>query len=448
MKTRFPHILAALFLAFGISSCSLDYVNPNAAAENQVLTTREGLFTLAVGMQQSFATSALEAYITRTGVTTRELGVTATFQNAIDLELGGAGFPTESGDVLQIWQRSYRVIGMADNILANAPNTAILMPAGSRSGLIALASLYKAMCLGHLAMYFEQAPLTVGTASAGATFRPRADVLTEAIRLLDNAAQQVSSNAPDANFVSTVIAGGFNLSNTIQAMRARFLNMAGRHADAIQAASAVNTAAAGVSLIRYDAQLNRNPILLSIIQGNNYAPRDFFGTPTFTDTTDARLRFFMRANPRRGTPPAAYEVDDLIAPFFAAADAALPIFRMGEMALIRAEAQARQNNLTAAVAEINTIRTKRSTADPHGIGANLPPYSGAMTQDAILTEIYAQRCVELFLTGMRMEDQRRFGRPTAPNPASFQSERNRNYYPYPSLERDNNPANTPANPPI
>ncbi|MBD1210822.1 MAG: RagB/SusD family nutrient uptake outer membrane protein [Ignavibacteria bacterium] len=448
MKTRFFHVLAALFLAFGISSCSLDYVNPNAAAENQVLTTREGLFTLAVGMQQFYATSSVEAYITRTGVTTRELGVTTTFQNPLDLELGGAELPTESGDVLAIWQRSYRVIGMADNILANAPNTSILMPAGSRSGLIALASLYKAMSLGHLAMYFEQAPLRVGTPSAGATYRPRAEVLTEVIRLLDNAAQQIATNAPDPNFTTTVIAGGFNLSNTIQAMRARFLLMAGRNADAIVAANAVNTAAAGLSVFRYDAQLNRNPIFLSIIQGNNYAPRDLFGTPVFTDTSDARLRFFMRANTRRGTPPAAFNVDDLAATFFASADAATPVFRMGEMALIRAEAQARQNNLTAAVTEINAIRTKRATADPHGIGANLPAYSGAMTQDAILTEIYAQRCVELFLTGMRMEDQRRFGRPAPPSPSSFQSERNRNFYPYPSLERDNNPANTPANPPI
>jgi hypothetical protein len=447
MKTRFSHILAALFLALGISSCSLDYANPNAAAENQVLTSREGLFTLAVGMQQFYATSTLEAYITRTAVTTREMGVTTTFQNPLDLELGGAEFPNENGDVLAIWQRSYRVIGMADNILANAPNTAILMPAGSRSGLIALASLYKAMCLGHLTMYFEQAPLTVGTATAGATFRPRAEVLTEAIRLLDNAAQQVSSNAPDANFSATVIASGFNLSNTIQAMRARFLLMAGRNADAILAATAVNTATAGLSVFRYDAQINRNPIFQTVILGNTYAPRDFFGTPVFSDTTDARLRFFMRANPRRGTPPAAFNVDDLAASFFATADAAVPVFRMGEMALIRAEAQARQNNLTAAVTEINTVRTKTRTADVHGIGASLPPYSGAMTQDAILTEIYAQRCVELFLTGMRMEDQRRFGRPAPPTPSSFQSERNRNFYPYPSLERDNN-TNTPANPPI
>ena len=445
-----------LVLSIGASSCALDFANPNAAAEGQVLTTRDGLFTLAVGMQQFYATSTIEAYVTRSAVTSREMGVTTTFQNPLDLELGGAGFPAENGDVLAVWSRSYRVIGMADNIIANAPN--VTMPDSSRSGLIALAQLYKAMCLGHLVMYFEQAPLSVGTVAAPATFRSRADVLTEAVRLLDDAAQRLRTTPPNTLFTSSVPARGLNLANTIQAMRARFLNMAGRHADAIAAANAVVTTPAGVSLFTYDAQNNRNPFFLSIIQGNTYAPRDFFGTPVFTaaDSADGRWRFFMRANARVGTAPAAYAVDDLVAPFFATADVATPIFRMGEMALIRAEAQARQNNLTAAVTEINAIRTKSRMADPHGIGAGLTAYSGAVTQEAILTEIYKQRCVELFLTGQRMEDQRRFGRqlpPVAPNPdaapntASFRYERNRVYYPYPTLEKDNN-TNTPANPPI
>ncbi|MFY7999486.1 MAG: RagB/SusD family nutrient uptake outer membrane protein, partial [Candidatus Kapaibacteriota bacterium] len=108
----------------------------------------------------------------------------------------------------------------------------------------------------------------------------------------------------------------------------------------------------------------------------------------------------------------------------------------------------RLGNLTAAVEDINRIRTKTRLQDPHGLGAGLPPYAGAITAEAVLTEIYAQRCVELFMTGMRMEDQRRFGRPAPPNPASFQSERNRNFYPYPSLERDNNRVNTPPDPSI
>ena len=48
------------------------------------------------------------------------------------------------------------------------------------------------------------------------------------------------------------------------------------------------------------------------------------------------------------------------------------------------------------------------------------------------------------MTGMKLEDSRRFNRP-GPNDAG--SERSRNFYPYPTVERDNN-ANTPADPAI
>lgn len=452
MKRRILSIFAAALLAAslggGLAGCALDYINPNAAAENQVLTTREGLFNLSVGMQQSYATGALEAYITTSGTSARELGIASTFQDPIDLEAGGAQLPSENSRILNIWQRSYRVIGMADNLITSAPNVNPLA-AGTRGGIIALASLYKAMALGHLAMYFEQAPTVLGRPGQPAQFRPRAEVLAEAIRLLETAAPLVPTGTAAAEFNAQVLSRGFNLANTIQLMRARFLNMAGRHADAIAAANMVTTGAAGLSVYSYDAQQNRNPIFVNLVlSGAIFAPRDNFGLPTnLVDTADARIRTFLRPNSRTGVAPASYAIDDLIIPFLSAPEAAMPVFRMGEVALIRAEANARQNNLTQAVAELNSIRTKRAASDPHGIGANLPAYSGAMTADAILTDIYAQRCIELYLTGMRFEDARRFGRPAPPNPASFQSERNRNFYPYPALERDNN-TNTPANPPI
>ncbi len=432
-----------------LSSCSLDYANPNAATEAQVLSTREGLLGLAIGMQQFYAangTGVLESYITRSGVTARELVVTTTFQNPLDLEVGGPAFPTENGDILAIWQRSYRVIGMADNIIANVPKlTDVQLPPAVRSGTLALASLYKAMCLGHLVMYFEQAPIAVGTLAAPATFRNRADVLAEALRLLDDAARQIATTPPNPEFTNTVLARGVNLSTTIQAMRARFLLMAGRNADAIQAATAIPQAAASVSNFTFDAQQNRNPIFLSIVQaGSSYAPRDFFGVAGL-DTNDQRLRFFMSPNARVGNA-SRLGADNLVVPFFATVDASIPVFRLGEMLLIRAEANARLGNLATAIEDINRIRTKIRTADPHGIGAALPAYSGAMTAEAVLNEIYAQRCVELYLTGMRMEDARRFGRPAPPTVPVFTSERNRNFYPYPSLERDNNRTNTPPDP--
>jgi len=55
----------------------------------------------------------------------------------------------------------------------------------------------------------------------------------------------------------------------------------------------------------------------------------------------------------------------------------------------------------------------------------------------LLDEIYRQRSIELFMSGLKLEDMRRFNRPN--------SERKRNLMPYPLRERDNNP-NTPPDP--
>jgi hypothetical protein len=88
------------------------------------------------------------------------------------------------------------------------------------------------------------------------------------------------------------------------------------------------------------------------------------------------------------------------------------------------------------------VRTK--TTDLYGVTAKGSAYSGAINKDDILLDIYRQRCIELYMSGLKLEDSRRFGRP-GPNDAN--PERSRNFYPYPTVERDNNP-NTPADPPV
>ena len=94
------------------------------------------------------------------------------------------------------------------------------------------------------------------------------------------------------------------------------------------------------------------------------------------------------------------------------------------------------------MAELDAVLTKTAAEDAFGVGANLPAYAGAVTQDAILDEIYRNRRIELYLTGLALEDTRRFNRPGA---GAADAERNRDYYPYPNAERDNN-TQTPANP--
>jgi len=105
--------------------------------------------------------------------------------------------------------------------------------------------------------------------------------------------------------------------------------------------------------------------------------------------------------------------------------------------LIKAEAYARGNDLTNALIELNKIVTKTPASDLYGVGADLPPLVGPYTQAQLLDLIYKHRSIELYMSGLKLEDMRRFGRAN--------SERTRNLLPYPFLERDNNP-NTPPDP--
>jgi hypothetical protein len=106
--------------------------------------------------------------------------------------------------------------------------------------------------------------------------------------------------------------------------------------------------------------------------------------------------------------------------------------------LIKAEAYARAAtpDLANALIELNKVVTKKAANDALGIGADLPAVA-PVTVAAALDQIYRNRCIELFLSGLKLEDMRRFGRAN--------SERKRNLFPYPFRERDSNP-NTPADP--
>jgi hypothetical protein len=83
------------------------------------------------------------------------------------------------------------------------------------------------------------------------------------------------------------------------------------------------------------------------------------------------------------------------------------------------------------------VITKTAASDPFGVGANLPAINSFGSYAALLDEIYKQRCIEMFMSGQKLEDMRRFGRANA--------EMKRKLMPYPLRERDNNP-NTPADP--
>ncbi|HET7899137.1 MAG TPA: RagB/SusD family nutrient uptake outer membrane protein, partial [Flavisolibacter sp.] len=241
----------------------------------------------------------------------------------------------------------------------------------------------------------------------------------------------INANAISASFLSNIPAG-IDIVNTLNALKARYSLFAGNYQQALTAANAVNLKVK--SMFNFTT-VNLNPIFETATSTNNvYAVSSVntLGLPAGIqpNPADKRLPFYTTT---------AY--DSKIAGFAAAATTPFPVYLPGEITLIKAEAYARMNppQLDNALMELNKVITKKPADDPFGVGADLPALNGPLTQQQTLDAIYQQRSIEWFMSGMHLEDMRRFGRPMA--------EMKRNFLPYPFQERDNNP-NTPADPPF
>lgn len=436
-------LLAVLPLALG--SCDKEYLNPSTASDVQVLTSSDGLITVCNGMQARFTTGAALSPLYNTvaagGLSTRELTVINVGNiEEFNVSLGAGNVTNLNGVVRNLWTQSQLVRANADLVLANVGNAP---EPGTQSGIVAYASIFRALAIGTLAQYFEQLPITT---QINAPFVPRVQALQSAVTQLEAAATQLAANPVSADFNSKII-GGINLANTIQALIARYSLLAGDYDKAIAAAARVDQASR--SYFTFD-DLARNAVSeVAFSNRNVFEPTDVnlgLTGALAPEANDRRIPFYTRASPtstqNRGTG------------FYTASAAPVPVYVPGEMPLIRAEAYARKNDLTNAVTELNRVRTSTAAATTLTVGSNTYPtappgaglaaYTGALTQDAILLDIYRNRQVELAFQGFRLEDSRRFNRP---GPGAAGAERNRNFFPYPRTERENNTA-TPADPAI
>jgi len=442
MKSIIKLLSVAVLLGM-IASCSLDLDNPNAASEEQILKTKDGMFTLAVGIKTLYATSAHGSAVNTVAISQREASAMTTFSSLEELEIGGAELSTENERVDRFFSRVYRVKGMAEDLLNNLDEVAL--EDGTKAGLFAYATLFHSMCVGTLAQNWEMVALE-NSRDNEATYSDRMTALNTAVANLEDALGQLNSNELSAEFNSKL--GEIDLENTLNAMLARYNNMAGNNQAAITAANAVDQTS--VSWFDYDSE-NRNPVYSGyFLDPIEFAPRDNFGLPTelAVDPADGRIAFHMGV--RDELSLSQLPVEFMVSPFFSTEDADIPLYIPSEMDLIKAEAYARSGDQAAAEAALNAVRNRLPADDPMGLSyaAGLADtYTANGDADALLEEIYINRRIELFLFGMSMEDSRRFHRPSAPTQVDYTSEKNRNFYPYPNSERSANP-NTPADPAI
>jgi hypothetical protein len=414
------------------ASCSKEYLNPNAASDVLVLGSPKGLMGVAVGVQRTYALSIHPSMMSAVGLTTGETFV-LNIGNISEANLfnGGASVDGNNGLLGSIWISNCKAIYDANTVLAGAQN---LNDAGYRSGLIGYASIFKALAIGNLSMLWENIPDTIGApVSAPTKFITRAAGYARAVATIDKALAAISA-APISTLFNSDLPAGVDIVNTLQALRARYNLYAGNITGAQAAANAVDLTK--TSVLNYES-LNPNPVFINVTSSNNvYAPIDStLGLPVGIrpDLTDARIPFYTSIA-ATGTP--RFRMNG----FWNSATRSIPLYLPDEVRLMRAECLLRQTTPDPAAAKtiIDGVLQQTAASDPLGIGANIAAgYTGATDAASLLTEVYRNRCIELYISSNKLEDMRRFGRANA--------EMKRRNMPYPFRERDNNP-NTPADP--
>lgn len=448
MKTHHIKRIVVVFL-MGIlllpgTSCNKEYVNPSEASVPSVVSSPDALMALCAGLQRRYTIGkqspfycyAVGGAYSVYALTTINVGNTSEKQ----VEDGKSAIsPLNNSFVRQMWAQCLLTRTESETVLNNLN---VATDPADRAGLNGYASIFYALSMGMLVQFYEQIPLG---SEQNATFTPRAEVLKKVIAVLESADADLNITDVSTKFTSKMPAG-INVKHTVKALLARFYNMQSMITGTYNAADgnkAIAYAGAASKTVKSEFQFTSvtfNPIGNENLSVNVFGARDSTlglrnGLAPVPAVSDPRVGYYISQ-----TGPTTYPLKA----FALNLTASYPVYLPGEMYLIIAENRARQGQIPDAIAALNTVRTKKAADDIYGIGADQPPYSGALTQAAILTEIYKQRRLEMFLSGQELEDSRRFGRP---GPNQPNEERNRNFYPYPSNERDNN-SNTPEDPVI
>ncbi|WP_346316877.1 RagB/SusD family nutrient uptake outer membrane protein [Chitinophaga sp. YIM B06452] len=445
MKTHHIKRLAAVLLLgsslLPVTSCNKEYINPSEASVPSVINNPDALMTLCAGLQYRYTIrrqSPLYCYAVGGGYSVYAL-YTLNIGNTSEkeIETGKGAITLNNSFITQMWTQCLLTRTEAETVLANLN---VAAEAGDRVGLKAYASIFYALSMGMLVQYYEQIPLVSGH---HATFSPRAEALKKVIATLESADAELNSTTISTKFLSKVPAG-IDAKNTIKALLARFYNIQSMISGTYNAADgtkAITYAQAVDPLVKSEFRFSTattNPVGELAATVNVFGAIDSTlglrnGLAPVPASSDPRVGFYISRTNATTYPLKAFALNTT---------ASYPVYLPGEMTLIIAENYARQSQFVNALLALNAVRTK--TNDIYGIGANQPPYTGAVNQAAILADIYKQRRLEMFISGQELEDSRRFGRPGPNQPGE---ERNRNFYPYPLTERDNNP-NTPADPTI
>lgn len=378
--------------------------NNDAAAQSAV----SGVYLQLRAVSPSYANGSLSVYC---GLSSDELATQSPLME-YDAFFKNSILPTSTVIYSQLWSTAYRVIYRTNAIIYNLEKSAGVSPATKRQ-MVGEMKVVRSLSYFILVNLFGDIPLITTTNFEENERKPRArenDVYQQIITDLTEAMNLLSEDYPSngklrpnkftaaallarvylfksdwrnaETFSSLTIASGrYSLSNNLSAI---FKNGSAETIWQIGPANESRNTAEGGILIPASATNIPNLYLNSALL-NSFEPGDLRKANWLGANMVNGVAYFFPYKYKRRTPSPVDEYNI--------------VFRLSEQFLIRAEARARQNKFSDAVADLNEIRAR----------AGLPT-AVATDQTTLLAAILKERQVELFSEwGHRWFDLKRLG---------------------------------------
>jgi starch-binding outer membrane protein, SusD/RagB family len=406
MKKIILNSLLFILVSSAVVSCQKDYGNLNGPTEENFLSepTADNLNNLVTGIESGMRNN-IGLYLDDVGTIGRENYRFSPSEPRYITDLLGADSSTLTNSnfyITNTWASRYRVVKNCNLLIEATPN-AKLVSASDKAGYIGFGQTIKAyqllLCLNQTDT--NGIRLDVSNPNALGPLYPIDQALDSIQEMLDLG--KISLTGSTVSFPLSSGFSGFNdAPGLLQFNRALAARVDVYRQDWANALTALAESFYGLN----------NDLYIGVYS--------VFGTGSGDQVNPAFIPQRQTGEVRVANPSYAQDIlpgDDRISKatirpnatsqglnsdrdvwVYTSNTAPMPIIRNEELILIYAEANIQLNNFSVAVTALNVIREKH----------NLPDYSGALTQPALINEMLYERRYSLFFEGHRWIDVRRY----------------------------------------
>jgi len=398
------------FVAFGISSCSIDEVqNPNGPTQESYAqdASLSQLQLLTTGVE-AVMRNDMSFYYQTVSIVGREYydlnGTDPRYTGELLGKGSGPGALDNNGFLTtRSFSARYNAARNAQNLITAVENSAAGLDDAGKNGFYAFANTVKAyQLLLTLNRQFENGVrLDIEDPDNLGEFAGYSAGLTGIISMLNTAKMQAGNAGEEFAFTLSSGFAGFDtpasFSQFISALIARVEMYAGNKSGALSAL--------GDSFLDLDGDLNAGPAHVFSGAGNDLFNPIFYPTTTKYMALDGFVADAEAGDARLSKVTQVERVmqDELSGEYLVSVygtnTTPVSIIRNEELILLVAEANIGADN-SAAVNAINIIRSAHGLAD----------YSGDISDGALTNELLMQRRYSLFGEGHRWLDMRRYNR--------------------------------------